>query len=150
MAAKALKNPYRLQTVTFILPQKGLKEKPKITYTLALVIAFGNENGKICHRSILAEYLEDFFFRLGQSQYLRSFYIENYAYCSFCGHSTHCFILSLSADALDDFYSRIVDRFIFTRLLFLSMKGYCVSIINKIIHGCLQIQNFSSRVQLDI
>ena len=27
---------------------------------------------------------------------------------------------------------------------------YCVNMINKIIHGCLQIWNFSSRVQLDI
>ena len=34
--------------------------------------------------------------------------------------------------------------------LFFSVKGYCGYMINKIIHGCLQIWNFSSRVQLDI
>ena len=34
--------------------------------------------------------------------------------------------------------------------LFLSVKGYCVDMINKIKHGFVQIWNFSSRVQLDI
>ena len=33
--------------------------------------------------------------------------------------------------------------------LFFSLKVYCVYMIKKIIHGCLQIWNFSSRVQLD-
>ena len=31
----------------------------------------------------------------------------------------------------------------------MSVKNYCVSMINKIIHGSLKIWNFSSRVRLD-
>ena len=49
-------------------------------------------------------------------------------------------ILRVSANALYDCYSRIVDSFIFihwwSRLVF-PLKGYCVYMINKIIHGCL-------------
>ena len=52
MAAKTLKNPYRLQTMTLKLSKKEKetkirKEKPKVTYTIALVMAFlaaENEN----------------------------------------------------------------------------------------------------------
>ena len=33
--------------------------------------------------------------------------------------------------------------------VFLSVKGYCANTINKIIHGCLKIWNFSLSVQLD-
>ena len=55
MAAKTLKNPYRLQTVTFKLSLKGKKtnlrkEKPKVSYFVALVVAFiaaENENRQI-------------------------------------------------------------------------------------------------------
>ena len=55
MVAKTPKNPYRLQTVTFKLSQKGKKtkirkEKPKVTYSVALVMAFllaENENQKV-------------------------------------------------------------------------------------------------------
>ena len=45
-------------------------------------------------------------------------------------------------------------RFIYFHSLmksaFFSVKGSCVYMINKIIHDCLKIWNFSSRVQLDI
>ena len=71
MAAKTLKNPYSLQTVTFKLSYKGKKtkiqkEKPKVTYSVALVMAFlaaenKNDNWKICHWPISAVYLKDFF-----------------------------------------------------------------------------------------
>ena len=52
MAAKTLKNSYRLQTMTLKLSKKEKdpkirKEKPKVTYTVALVMAFlaaENEN----------------------------------------------------------------------------------------------------------
>ena len=52
MAAKTLKNPYRLQTMTLKLSKKEKEpkireEKPKVTYTVALVMAFlaaENEN----------------------------------------------------------------------------------------------------------
>ena len=55
MAAKALKNPYRWHTVRFKLSEKGkktsiLKEKPKVTYSVALVLAFlsaENENRQL-------------------------------------------------------------------------------------------------------
>ena len=120
MTAKVLKKPYRLRKVTFKLSSnQNTKKKLKFTISVALVTAFDNKHGnrhcKICHRSISTEYLEDFFFQLGQSRSLGNFYIENYAYCRFCGHSMHCFILSLSVDALYDFNSRNVDGFIFIR-----------------------------------
>ena len=45
MAAKTLKNPYHWQRMRFKLSYKGkktniLKEKPKIAYSVALVLAF--------------------------------------------------------------------------------------------------------------
>ena len=48
----------------------------------------------------------------------------------------YVFFLSLSANALYDFYSGIIDLFYF-HLLVKSVKGYCVFMINKIINGCL-------------
>ena len=53
MAAKTLKNPYRWQTVRFKLSYKKtniLKEKPKVTYPVALVLVFlsaENENRQL-------------------------------------------------------------------------------------------------------
>ena len=52
MAAKTLKNLYRLQTVTFKLFQKAKKtrirkEKPKVTFSVVMIMAFlaaENEN----------------------------------------------------------------------------------------------------------
>ena len=45
MAAKTLKNPYRPQAMRFKPSQKGkktntIKEKPKVAYSMALVLAF--------------------------------------------------------------------------------------------------------------
>ena len=54
--------------------------------------------------------------------------------------STHFYILSLSTNALYDFYSGIVDTFTFIHYesgFFLSVKGYFVYMINKIIHARL-------------
>ena len=69
-------------------------------------------------------------------------------YGSFCNHDLkHFSILRVSANALYDCYSKIVGQFFFP------VKGYCVNMTNKIIHGCLHVDtvwNFSSRVQLDI
>ena len=43
-----------------------------------------------------------------------NFEIENYDHCWFCNHdSTHFFILRVSANALYDCYSGLVDLFIF-------------------------------------
>ena len=55
MAAKTLKYPYRWQTMRFKLSKKGkktniLKEKPKVAYSVALVLAFlssENENRQL-------------------------------------------------------------------------------------------------------
>ena len=55
MAAKTLKNPYRFKTVTFKRSWQGKKtkvrkEKPKVTYSVALVMAFlaaENENRQL-------------------------------------------------------------------------------------------------------
>ena len=58
-----------------------------------------------------------------------------------------------NANALYDFYSEIVDPFTFIHYwswLFLSVKGYCVYMIHKIIHGCLWIRNFSVKKFLNI
>ena len=51
MAAKTQKNPYRSQIVTFKLFYKGKKtkiwkEKPKVTYSVALEMAFLAAKGK--------------------------------------------------------------------------------------------------------
>ena len=81
---------------------------------------------------------------------MRILQIDNYDHCCFCNHdSTHFSILRVSAN---DYYSRIFDSFIFihkSNRFFFLVKGYCVYMINKIIHGCLQIQNFSSLAQLE-
>ena len=81
---------------------------------------------------------------------MRILQIDNYDHCCFCNHdSTHFSILRVSAN---DYYSRIFDSFIFihkSNRFFFLLKSYCVYMINKIIHGCLQIQNFSSLAQLE-
>ena len=55
------------------------------------------------------------------------FQVENYDHCCFCNHdSTHFSILRVSANALYDCYSGIVDSFIFIHLMksaFLVSKG---------------------------
>ena len=72
---------------------------------------------------------------------MRILLIENYEHCCFCNRdSTHFSILGVSANALYDCYSVIVDSFVFIHKfgrLFFSVKGYCVYMINKVIHGCL-------------
>ena len=69
----------------------------------------------------------------------------------FCSDSTHVFVLTAPThltifirDCLSFYFQS------YWSTLFLSAKGYCVYMINKIIYGCLSIWNFSSRVQLDI
>ena len=107
------------------------------------------DNWKICHWPILAVYLKDFFCRQGQSQEMRILQIDNYDHCCFCNHdSTHFSILRVSANALYDYYSRIFDSFIFihkSNRFFSLVKGYCVYMINKIIHGCLSLLLLNSK-----
>ena len=52
MAAKTQRNPYRWQTVRIKLSEKGkktntLKEKPKVTYSVAFVLAFLSAENEI-------------------------------------------------------------------------------------------------------
>ena len=68
-----------------------------------------------------------------------NFEIENYAHCCFCYHVS---ILSLGAKARYDcvffyFHSLI-------KLAFLSLKGYCVYMINKIIHDISLVRSAHS------
>ena len=75
---KTLTNPYHLQKVKFKLSKKRKKtsirkEKPRVTYSVALVKAFlaaENENRQLedLPQADLAVYLKDFLFRQGQSQ----------------------------------------------------------------------------------
>ena len=68
-----------------------------------------------------------------------NFEIENYAHCCFCYHVS---ILSLGAKARYDcvffyFHSLI-------KSAFLSLKGYCVYMINKIIHDISLVRSAHS------
>ena len=80
---------------------------------------------------------------------MRILQIDNYDHCCFCNHdSTHFSILRVSANALYDYYSRIFDSFIFihkSNRFFSLVKGYCVYMINKIIHGCLSLLLLNSK-----
>ena len=61
---------------------------------------------------------------------------ENYDHCCFFNHDSMHFSILLSANALYDCSSEIVDSFIVIHQwsrLFFSVKGYCVYTINKII-----------------
>ena len=62
MAAKTLKNPYHWQRMRFKLSYKGkktniLKEKPKIAYSVALVLAFLSSEKENKHFGRLPERL---------------------------------------------------------------------------------------------
>ena len=113
MAAKTLKTSHRLQTVMFIIYQKGektkiRKEKPKITYLLTMVIAFlaaENENRHLEHLS-----QADFRRVPEKNSSIGEERVNNWEFCKlkvtpifcFCNDSTHFFILSLIAEVLND------------------------------------------------
>ena len=124
------------------------KEKPKVTYSLAFEVAFlavenENQQPEDLPQADLAVYLRDLISSVGKDK------VKTWEFCilqlhplncCICSYSTLFFILILGDSAFYDFCSGIVDRFVsflITSLLFLSVKGYCVNIINKIIHGCL-------------
>ena len=159
MAAETLKNPLTdSQAQSFLEGEQNQiqKEKPKVTYSAALVVAFlaaENEN----HRQ-LEDLPQANIGRLSERLLLsvrkksikgRILLTGNYDHCFVYNHdSTHFSIMSLSANVRYDcrfFYFHSL-----MRSTFLVTKGYCVNMVNKIIHGCLQMLNFSSRVRLDI
>ena len=85
MAANTLKNPYRLQIVMFKLYEKRKKtklrkKKPKVTYSVALVMAFlaaENENRQLedMPQADLAVYLKRFLLSVRANSIT-----ENYVY----------------------------------------------------------------------
>ena len=157
MAAKTLKNPYRLQTVERT-KTKIRKEKPKDT----LFNGFGSGISLGWERKSTAERFASRRFwpctrkisSIGKDQ------VNSWEFCILKITPTVCFCSVaplFSAWALAPTYWTIFIRelsillFSFVnKVEFLSVKGCCVHIINKIMHGCLQIWNFPSRVQLGI
>ena len=137
-----------------------VKEQPKVTYSVALVLAFlsaENENQQLedLPPADFGRLPEKLLLSVRKNSIYENFVNwKNYDHCIFCNHdSTHFFLLRVSANALYDCYSGIVDSFICIHLwsrLFFSVKGYCVYVINKIITFACRYGIFSSRVQLDI
>ena len=100
-----------------------LKEKPKVTYSVALVLAFlsdENENRQL-EDLPLADFgclLEIILLSVRTTSLTKN--------CLFNHNSTHFSVLRVSANALYDCYSGIVDSFIFSHLMksaFLVSKG---------------------------
>ena len=126
MVAKTLKNPYRLLTVTLKLSLRGKKtkhvrkEKPKVTKSVALVMAFPtaeNENRELedLPQADFGRVSERFLLSVRTKSMTENFYIKITPIVCFWSFSTRFFflILSVSAKALYDFYSGIIDPFIF-------------------------------------
>ena len=151
MVAKTLKNPYHWQTMRFKLFQKGkktntLKEKPKVVYSVALVLSFllaKNENWQVEDLPLanFGHLPERLLLFVRTKSINENFVNWKLGPLLFGNHdSMHFSVLRVSANTLYNCYSGIVDSFIFTNLrswLFFPVKGYCVCMINKIIHGCL-------------
>ena len=122
MVAKTLKTPYRLLTVTLKLSLRGKKtkhvrkEKPKVTKSVALVMAFPtaeNENRELedLPQADFGRVSERFLLSVRTKSMTENFYIKITLIVCFC--SFFFLILSVSAKALYDFYSGIIDPFIF-------------------------------------
>ena len=122
MVAKTLKTPYRLRTVTLKLSLRGKKtkhvrkEKPKVTKSVALVMAFHtaeNENRELedLPQADFGRVSERFLLSVRTKSMTENFYIKITPIVCFCSFSTRFFflILSVSAKALYDFYSGIID-----------------------------------------
>ena len=123
MAAKTLKNPYCWQAVRFKLSQKGkktniLKEKPKVTCSVALGLAFlsaENENRQLEDLSLVDfGRLSERLLSVRTKSINKNFFnwkLRPFCFCNL--DSTHFSILRVSASGLYDCYSGIVDSFIF-------------------------------------
>ena len=110
------------------------------------------DSWKICHRPILAVYLKKIS-SVGKDQ------VNSWEFCvskitpivCFCSVSTlfsSCqrqrTLRLLFGDCRSFYFHSLM------KLNFLASNGYCVYMINKIIHGCLKIWNFSTHIQLSI
>ena len=145
--------------MTFKLSYKGKKikirkEKPKVTNLVTLVRAFlaaENENRRL-------EDLPQADFGRGPKRFLLSVrtrsITENFVYWKLgplfvfvvinaCFHPELANALYFSYSGLSILLFSYINKV-------LSVKGCCVYMKNKKIHGCLKIWNFSSRVQLEI
>ena len=143
MAAKTLKNQYRLQIVTFKLSRKGKKtqtrkEKPKATYSMAFLSA-ENKNWQ------LEDLPQADFGRL--PEIFRPLFVLVVFRCSFLSWAL--------APTLLTFFNRELSILLFSfinQIDFLVSKGLLsiyiyiyIYMINQIIHGCLLIWNYCSR-----
>ena len=139
MAAKTLKNQYRLQMVTFKLSRKGKKtqtrkEKPKATYSMAFLSA-ENKNWQ----------LED----LPQADFgrLPELFRPLFVFVVF----RRSFSSWALAPTLFTIFNRELSILLFSfinQIDFLVSKGplsIYIYMINQIIHGCLLIWNYCSR-----
>ena len=139
MAAKTLKNQYRLQIVTFKLSRKGKKtqtrkEKPKATYSMAF-LSTENKNWQ----------LED----LPQADFgrLPELFRPLFVFVVF----RRSFSSWALAPTLFTIFNRELSILLFSfinQIDFLVSKGLLsiyIYMINQIIHGCLLIWNYCSR-----
>ena len=125
MVTETLKTPYRLLTVTLKLSLRVKKtkhvrkEKPKVTKSVALVMAFPtaeNENRELedLPQADFGRVSERFLLSVRTKSMTENFYIKITLIVCFCSFSTRFFlILSVSANALYVFFTRIIDPFIF-------------------------------------
>ena len=146
IAAKTLKKSILLtdsDVQTLLEEEKPTykKEKLKVTYSVALVMTFlvaenQNDNWKISYRPILAIYL--YIFSVSKDK------VNIWEFCKLKITPIVVFVImiqpifpswALSANAL---YDKGFFNFLhWWSWLFLSLKGYCVYMKNKIIHSCL-------------
>ena len=102
--------------VTFKISKKGKKtkmhkEKPKVTYSMALVKAFlaAEKENRFCIKRFWPCTWKYYFCCEGKHKLLRIFGLKITFIVCFCNDLTHLFILSLIADALYDSFLGIVD-----------------------------------------
>ena len=151
MATKKIKNAYHLQTVTFELSEKGKrtkirKEKPKVTFSMALVVAFLAAKNKTWQLEDLPQAdfnhePERFFLSVRTNSKTENFVYWNLGpmfafvviqlvFLSWVRQRTLPFLFG---DCRSFHFHSLIRR------VFLSVKGYCVHMITKIIHGWLHL-----------
>ena len=141
MAAKTLKNQYRLQIVTFKLSRKGKKtktrkEKPKATYSMAFLSA-ENKNWQ------LEDLPQADFGRLPEIfRPLFVFVVFRRSYSSWALAPTLFTIFNWELSILLFSFINQIDFLVSKGLLSIYIYIY---MINQIIHGCLLIWNYCSR-----
>ena len=143
MAAKTLKNQYRLQIVTFKLSRKGKKtqtrkEKPKATYSMAFLSA-ENKNWQ------LEDLPQANFGRLPEIfRPLFVFVVFRRSFSSWALAPTLFTIFNWELSILLFSFINQIDFLVSKGLLSIYIYIY-IYMINQIIHGCLLIWNYCSR-----